>query len=113
MTIKFTVLDGKAEYIELCSNRETDLKFDCYDLNWNKLDMEKEYSSNVVHKKPENFEKMIEIAENLSKEFKYVRVDLYNINGKIYFGELTFSPAAGFCAEDSSDYLGEKLKLDN
>ncbi len=50
---------------------------------------------------------MIDIATNLSKDFSFVRVDLYNIDGRIYFGELTFTPAAGiqFFDPDSYDEL--------
>lgn len=44
---------------------------------------------------PDNLSKMTKIAEELSKGCKFVRVDLYNVKGKIYFGELTFYPAAG------------------
>ena len=50
---------------------------------------------------------MVKIAEDLSKEFEFVRVDLYNANGKIYFGELTFSPAAGFIKFVRQDVLDE------
>ena len=58
------------------------LKLDYYDLNWSKKDYStKEYKSGKDFEKPKNLEKMIEIAEKLSKEFKFVRVDLYNING--------------------------------
>ena len=46
-------------------------------------------------KKPENYEDMIEIAKLLSEDFPHVRVDLYNLNGKIIFGELTFN-ASGY-----------------
>ena len=68
-----------------------------YDLNWNLLDLKKgdynNYEGNV--EKPVNFEKMIEITKKLSRQFQFVRVDLYNIDGNIYFGELTFTPASG------------------
>ena len=47
-------------------------------------------NADIEPKKPDNFEEMIEIAEKLSKGIPHVRVDLYNIKGKIYFGELTF-----------------------
>lgn len=64
--------------------------------------------------KPTNYEKMIEVARKLSKDFIFVRVDLYNIDGKIYFGELTFYP--GNCNErilplKYEDVLGEMLEL--
>lgn len=49
----------------------------------------------VNTKKPENFDKMIEIARILSEDFTFARIDLYNIKGKIYFGEITLSPAGG------------------
>ena len=48
------------------------------------------------YEKPENFDKMLEIAKKLSEDFEYVRVDLYNIDGKIYVGELTFCESSGF-----------------
>ena len=51
---------------------------------------------------------MIKVAETLSKEFPFVRVDLYEINNKIYFGELTFSPAAGIC-----DYYDENSLIEH
>lgn len=46
--------------------------------------------------KPENLDVMISIAEELSKPHTFVRVDLYNVNGVIYFGELTFDPGSGY-----------------
>ncbi len=64
--------------------------------------------------KPKNFEKMLEIAETLSKPFPHVRVDLYNIDGKIYFGELTFFTNGGFIPfdPDSFDFeMGKQLVL--
>lgn len=52
--------------------------------------------STTVFKQPEHFDKMKELCEKLSKRFKFVRVDLYEINGKIYLGELTFVPGVGY-----------------
>lgn len=49
-----------------------------------------------LFKKPENLKEMIEISKKLSKDFDYVRVDLYDVNGKIYFGELTFTDGSGY-----------------
>lgn len=64
--------------------------------------------------KPKNYEKMLEIAEKLSAPFPHVRVDLYNIDGKIVFGELTFFNASGYVKfnPDSFDYeLGKAFVL--
>ena len=47
-------------------------------------------------KKPENLDELIRYAEILSKDFPHVRVDLYSVGGKIYFGEMTFTDGAGF-----------------
>ena len=65
-------------------------------------------------KKPESLSKMILLAEILAKDFRYVRVDLYNLINKVYFGELTFSPGAGFCRFKPHEWdrkFGNKLKL--
>lgn len=64
--------------------------------------------------KPENFDRMIEIVEILSQDIPFLRVDLYNIRGKIYFGELTFFPAAGmgkFTSDEWDMTLGSWIDL--
>ena len=64
--------------------------------------------------RPKNYEKMIEIAEELSREFSHVRVDLYNIDGKIYFGEMTFTTCSGyirFVPEEFDKILGDQWDL--
>lgn len=67
-----------------------------YDMEFNLLDI-KETRENTPFNidKPKNFEQMIKIASDLSKPFPLVRVDLYNVNGKIYFGEMTFYHGGG------------------
>lgn len=65
-------------------------------------------------KKPENFDQMVTIAEKLSEDFPHVRVDLYNIDGKILFGELTFYNASGYTVftPDEFDFiLGKEFDL--
>jgi hypothetical protein len=67
-----------------------------------------------VFDKPKNFDKMLELAEVLAKDIPFVRIDFYNINGKIYFGEITFFPAAGmgkFEPEEWDEKLGNMIKL--
>ncbi len=109
---KFFCFNGKVYSILVCSNRTINIEQNWYDTNWNELDYTLEkYKNNAKHEKPINLEEMIKIAENLSKEFIFVRVDLYNSNGKIYFGELTFSPAAGFIRFVKQEVLDEYGKL--
>ena len=60
----------------------------------------------TIYEKPKKFEEMVEIAKKLSEDFEYVRVDLYNVDGKIYVGELTFCESSGFgkFTDESWDY---------
>ncbi|MDD5929202.1 MAG: ATP-grasp fold amidoligase family protein [Spirochaetales bacterium] len=115
---KYFCFNGKPVYILYCCNRykKEELDNSFFDLNWN--NMKFNYSGNVYDKDdvpvPENFDKMNEIAELLCKNFKHVRVDLYNIKGKIYFGEMTFTSYAGlfhFTPAEWDDKLGNMLKL--
>ena len=64
--------------------------------------------------KPINFDKMVEYSKILSKDFKFVRVDFYEINGVVYLGELTFTPGAGFFNYKKKEYdkiFGDMLDL--
>ena len=112
---KFLCFNGLPKCIMVCSEREKKVKYDYYDLNWNYLDYSKEeYKSNKRYKKPEKLNEMIEISRKLSEGIKMVRVDLYDINGKIYFGELTVSPVAGsfyFNNDKSKIELGKYLDI--
>ena len=63
---------------------------------------------------PENLDKMVDLAEILSNGIPFLRVDFYNVNGRIYFGELTFYPASGMIpwTKDEADYrIGSYLCL--
>lgn len=114
---KFYCFNGVVKCVLVCSERidENNKKIAYYDTNWEKLDYELDcYKNNFVHNKPENLEKMINIASALSAKFKFVRVDLYNVNGKIYFGELTFTPACGLIKnikQSALNELGSYLQL--
>ena len=112
---KIYCFNGKAECILVCTEREEKLKLDYYDLNWNYLNyVPDKYKSKKNHPKPPKLKDMINIAEKLSKDFPFVRVDLYNVNGKIYFGELTFTPASGLIKYNTNEaqiYLGKLINL--
>jgi len=112
---KIHCFNGNPECILVCSERANGLKRDYYDLNWEYLNYTKEEYRNInSHKKPLNLEEMIKIARELSKGFPFVRVDLYNVNGKIYFGELTFTPNAGInknLKQEALDYFGNLIEI--
>ena len=89
--------DGKPWMMFIASNRQTGLaNFDFYDMEFNKLPIVNGHPNAPFHiDKPKSFDKMIELASKLSKGFIHVRVDFYDINGHLYFGELTFFHNSG------------------
>lgn len=112
---KFLCFNGQPKYIILDVDRYNGHKRNIYDLEWNELSVLTDKPNiNKRNQKPKNLNEMIQIAQTLSKDFPFVRVDLYNINGKIYFGELTFYPWTGYVKfkPDEFDYiLGKEFKL--
>lgn len=92
--------DGKKRryFFDLCSRESVDgkVKSTIYDENWNNLKITNADLDENEYEKPKNFEEILEVSQKLSKDFDCVRVDLYNINEKIYFGELTFCDDSGF-----------------
>ena len=91
---KFFCFDGKVKALFIASDRTVkgaETKFDFFDENFERLPFTNGHpNSDKEIIKPEGFEEMKKLAEKLSEGFRHLRVDLYNINGKIYFGELTF-----------------------
>lgn len=96
-----------------------DYLINLYDIDWNYIPVQYgQHPTNgeVDFKKPENYETIIRIAKKLSEEFPFVRVDLYNVEGKIYFGELTWVPSSDdlhFTPEKYDRIFGEMLELPN
>ncbi|HMS82496.1 MAG TPA: ATP-grasp fold amidoligase family protein [Nitrospira sp.] len=91
---KLWCFNGVPELIQVITHTRDMSSF--FDRTWTLLDLSnKEGRSQRPMTKPENLEEMIAIASKLSVGFGFVRVDLYNVNGRIYFGELTFTPTAG------------------
>ena len=113
---KFLCFDGKPYFCWVDLGRFGKHTRNVYDLDW-KLQPWNQYTygnSAAPIPKPKNFEKMIEIATVLCQGFSHVRVDLYNIEGKIYFGEMTFTNGCGFdrIIPDKYDFmLGELWKI--
>ncbi len=94
---KFFCFNGKVKFLYVASDRGSELKFDFFDAEFNSLNVTQGHSrAAVLPQKPQNFEKMKELAEILSEGFPHVRIDLYNICGRIYFGEYTFYNGGGF-----------------
>lgn len=95
---KFFCFNGEPRFMQLEVGRYTaNNTRNFYDMDWNLMPFGKEleHNPNIKVEKPKGFEEMKEIARKLSAPFSFVRVDLYEVAGKIYFGELTFFPAGG------------------
>ena len=113
---KFFCFDGKCKMLFIATDRSiNDVKFDFFDTDFNHLPFVQGHPWTTKKiTKPAGFEKMIALAEELSKGYPHIRVDLYDINGKIYFGELTFFHFSGnvpFKPEEWDYKIGEWLKL--
>ena len=94
---KFFCFNGQPKMLFIASDRGIDTRFDFFDMDFNHLPFEQGHpNSTKVLKKPDGFDHMKEIAMKLSEGFPEVRVDFYNVDGKIYFGELTLFHFSGF-----------------
>lgn len=117
MDYKIFCFNGKPEFILMCTNRDGRFKnTDFYDFNWNHMEFTREKHENNPNgiRKPKNLEIMFNIAKALSKNIPFVRVDLYDIKGKVFFGELTFSPSSGyegFKPKEWDEKLGNLIEL--
>ena len=113
---KFMCFSGEVKYVWCDQGRFTDHRRSVFDLDYNLMPFNLHIHENVKNmEKPKNFNKMVEIANMLCDKFPYVRVDLYNIDGEIYFGELTFCSGAGYQCPIPVNYdkiLGDLIILD-
>lgn len=115
---KIFCFDGEPRFLFVATGRQQhDTRFDFYDLDFNHLPVLNGHANaDVWPVKPENFDEMLEVARKLSQGIPHVRVDLYNVRGKIYFGELTFFHWSGMVPYEPQEWdyrFGEYLKLPN
>ena len=115
---KIFCFDGHPKVLFVASDRQDsaeETKFDFFDTEWNHLPIINGHpNSKKEICKPQNFDEMLSVAARLSKGIPHVRVDLYNINGKIYFGELTFFHWSGMVPFEPIEWdykFGEWISL--
>lgn len=113
---KIFCFNGTPKMIEVDFGRFSEHQRNIYDTNWMLMDLELKYPRNpsLEIDRPAHLDEMLEIAGRLSQDIPHVRVDLYYINGKIYFGELTFFHGSGyesFRPEKWNEKAGEWLGL--
>lgn len=105
---KFFCFNGEPRYLYVVSDRKPGeyAYLGVYDIDFNKLPVYRcdERRAEYAIPKPKNYDQMVEIARTLSADFPHVRVDLYNIDGKIYFGELTFYDGSGYFHYDPDSF---------
>ena len=116
---KLQCFDGKFDNIFVAEGRfsERGVRYHYFDRDWNYIpycpydDID---LSTLQMLRPKNYEEMIEVAEKLSAGLPELRVDLYEINGRVYFGEMTFYSQSGFDTDitpEADRILGSKLTL--
>jgi len=115
---KFFCFDGEPKYCQVIRDRNTKETIDFYDMEWNHMPF---VGLNPVAKnginpvaKPQHLTNMVMICRKLATGIPFSRVDLYVVNGKEYFGEITFYPASGmgeFKPQEWNNMLGSLIKL--
>lgn len=116
---KFFCFNGQPRFMQLEVGRNTEHNTrNFYDMDWKLMPFGKELPHNpsLNVQKPELFDEMKNIAKDLCQPFQFVRVDLYQANGKVYFGELTFFPAGGapdFVPDKYDEIVGDMWELKN
>lgn len=115
---KFFCFNGKVKLCQVIKDRNSQETIDFYDTDWNHQDFiglnPKANHSAIPIPKPQGFATMVQLATLLCTNHVFLRVDMYDVNGKVYFGELTFYPASGFGKFRPRRYdklLGEMMKL--
>lgn len=117
---KLFCFNGVPRLTLVCSQRFTadGLKEDFYDEAWNHMDVQRPTHGNAIFpiERPKQNELMKKLAAKLSEKLPFARIDFYEINEKVYFGEITFYPASGFEGFKPDEWdlkLGEWIKLPN
>lgn len=115
---KFFCFDGVAKVLFIASDRQVDgeeTKFDFFDMDFKHIPVKNGHpNADVPPAKPETFEEMQKLAAKLSEGIPHVRVDFYEVNGKAYFGEMTYSHWGGMTPFDPESYdktFGDWIKL--
>lgn len=120
MDYKFFCFNGRAKYCQVISNRSIDETIDFYDRSWQLQNFiglnPKAHHAPIALKEPVNYRLMLSLADKLSvaTNAPFVRIDLYNVNGAVYFGEITFFPNSGMGRFNPSDWdlkLGQMISL--
>ena len=114
---KFFCFNGRVEFMKVDFDRQIEHHANYYDRNFKFLDFGEDVCPPIkerIIQRPANFKKMIELAEKISNNIRFVRVDFYEVNNRVYFGEITFFPDSGtgtFTPRSADMEIGKLLKL--
>lgn len=119
---KFFCFNGEPCLCQVISDRSTDEKIDFYDMDWHQVkgllglvnDFSKIHNSEEEIPCPTSYDQMKQMANELAQNIPFSRIDLYEINGKPYFGEITFFPASGFAKfrpDEWNKVIGDWVKI--
>lgn len=112
---KFYCFNGEPKMMFIITERGNDPKINFFDMDFNEINLHQGFKKGEKKlEKPKKFDEMIKLARKLSYGIPHVRVDFYIINGKVYFGELTFFDSAGlekFEPEKYDEILGSYIDL--
>jgi len=114
---KIHVFNGVARSMYVVTGRGVDIRYNNYYIDWKPFDGSqfngwKKRDEKIIP--PANWGDMVKMAEDLARPFPFVRIDLYNVKGRIYFGEMTFTPAKGtlILDDDRCDFeMGKWLDI--
>jgi len=118
---KFYCFNGRAEYCQVIADRSTNETIDFYDRQWRHQPFVGlvSFAQNApqAQNAPHNYSLMVDMADKIATDIRspFVRIDFYNIDGRIYFGEVTFFPLSGrglFRPQEWNDRLGDMIKID-
>ena len=111
---KIHCFNGQPTYIQVDTGRYVNQKRVIYDADWNHVDIKWKENKGTELARPKTLTEMLAKAKRLAQKFYYVRVDFYEVDGHLYFGELTFTPGGGrqqFENIEDDKLWGSKLKL--
>lgn len=115
---KFFCFGGQAEFLYVVADREIGMQagFGIFDADYQRLQVNRADEKPLTREvpKPENYEELKSMAERLAKPFPHARIDFYDVNGQIVFGEITFFDGSGYMMFEPDEFdflLGEKFRL--
>lgn len=116
---KFMVFGGECKCVFVCSGRQSKLRLDAYDMDWQLMPFTRNNHPNMKERvpRPQCYDTMLTLAERIAGvvDNPFVRVDFYQVDGKVYFGEVTFYPEGGLGGFNPIEWdyvMGSWIKLD-